>query len=112
VPAAPHLAPAIGDVLYLSDTVTRLSSKSVMRWCVVVAVTGYQVRVVGRSASRRRGVFTPASTLPEFNKDGSFWPASARISLGDATRARNIGKLPEPYLGDVLAQFRRRRRNA
>jgi len=25
-------------------------------------------------------------------------------------RARNVGKLPEPYLGDVLAQFRRRRR--
>jgi hypothetical protein len=112
VSAAPHRAPAIGDVLYLSDTITftRLSSKSVMRWCVVVAVTGYQVRVVGRSASRRRGVFTPAGMLAEFDKDGCFWPASARISLGDAMRARYIGKLPEPYLGGVLAQVRRRRR--
>lgn len=100
----------VGEVLYISDTVTHLSQKQVMRWCVVVVVTGYQVRVVGRSASRRRGVFTPAGTLPEFDKDGRFWPASARISLVDATRARNIGKLPEPYLGDVLAQFRRRRR--
>jgi len=81
-----------------------------MRWCVVVAVTGRHVRVVGRSASRRRGVFTPAGTMHEFDKDGRFWPASARISLGDAMRARNIGKLQEPYLGDVLAQFRRRRR--
>lgn len=103
-------AVAIGDVLYLSDQVTRLSQKPVMRWYVVVAVVGHNVRVVGRSASRRRGVFTPAGTMPEFDKDGRFWPASARISLGEAMRARNIGKLPEPYLGDVLKQFRRRRR--
>ena len=101
---------AVGDVLYLSDTVTHLSQKKVMRWCVVVLVTGYHVRVVGRSASCHRGVFTPAGALPEFDKDGRFWPASARISLADAMRARNIGKLPERYLGDVLAQFRRRRR--
>jgi len=100
----------IGDVLYLSDTVTRLSQKKVMRWCVVVGVAGYQVRVVGRSASRRSGVFTPAGSMPQFDKDGRFWPASARISLADALRARNIGKLPEPYLGKVLVQFRRRRR--
>jgi len=106
----PEGAPAIGDVLYLSDLVTRLSSKPVMRWCVVVSVTGYHVRVVGRSASRRGGILTAAGTMPAFDKDGWFWPASARISLGDAMRARNIGKLPEPYLGDVLEQFRRRRR--
>jgi hypothetical protein len=102
----------IGDVLHLHDHVTRFSTKSVLRWCVVVAITGQQIRVVGRSASRRRGVFTPAGTLPEFDKDGRFWPASARISLSDAMRARNIGKLPEPYLGEVLAQFRRRRRQS
>jgi hypothetical protein len=101
---------AIGDVLYLSDTVTHLSQKKVMRWCVVVAVNGYQVRVGGRSASCRAGVFTPAGTMPQFDKDGRFWPGSARISLADALRARNIGKLPEPYLGEVLVQFRRRRR--
>ena len=101
---------AVGDVLYLSDTVTHLSQKKVMRWCVVVAVSGFAVRVVGRSASCTRGVFTAAGTLAEFDKDGRFWPASARISLADAARARNIGKLPEPYLGDVLTQVRRRRR--
>lgn len=101
---------AIGDILYLSDTVTRLSQKRVMRWCIVVAAASYQVRVVGRSASRRSGVFTPAGTMPQFDKDGWFWPASARISLGDALRARKIGKLPEPYLSEVLVQFRRRRR--
>jgi hypothetical protein len=100
----------IGDVLYLSDKVTRLSNKPVMRWCVVVAITGQHVRVAGRSASRRRGIFTPAGTLPEFDKDGRFWPSSARISRADAMRARNIGKLPEPYLSDVLVQFRRRRK--
>jgi hypothetical protein len=104
--------PEIGDVLYLHDRVTRLSKKDVMRWCVVVAQVGHNVRVVGRSASRRRGVFTPAGTLAEFDKDGRFWPASARVSLADTMRARNIGKLPEPYLADVLEQFRRRRRKS
>ena len=103
---------AIGDVLHLHDHVTRFSNKSVVRWCVVVALVGENVRVVGRSASRRTGVFTPAGTLPEFDRDGYFWPASARVSRSDACRARNIGKLPEPYLGDVLAQFRRRRRKS
>src|SRR4051794_26022102 len=97
-------------MLYLSDTVTHLSQKTVMRWCVVVAINAQQVRGVGRSASCTRGVFTPAGALPEFDKDGRFWPASARIALADAKRARRIGKLPEPYLADVLAQFRRRRR--
>jgi hypothetical protein len=101
---------AIGDVLYLHDNTTRFSPKSVMRWCVVVAVTGQHVRVVGRSASRRTGVHTPAGTMPEFDRDGCFWPASARVSLADARRARNIGRLPEPYFGQVVAQFRRRRR--
>jgi len=57
-----------------------------MRWCIVVVVSGYAVRVVGRSASCTRGVFTPAGTLPEFDMDGRFWPSS-RISLADAARA-------------------------
>lgn len=100
----------MGDVLYLHDNVTRLSQKNVKRWCVVVATAGQQVRVVGRSASRRTGVFTPAATMSEFDRDGHFWPASARVSLADARLARSIGKLPEPYLSQVLAQYRRRRR--
>lgn len=106
----PASGPSIGDVLYLHDNVTRLSKKNVKRWCILVATIGQHVRVVGRSASRRAGVFTPAGTLAEFDRDGYFWPASARISLADARRARNIGKLPEPYLSQVLAQYRRRRR--
>lgn len=101
---------AIGDVLYLHDHVTRFSNKNVKRWCVVVALDGNGVRVVGRSASRRSGVFTPARTMPEFDLPGYFWPSSRRISSRDAASARNIGKLPERYLRQVLAQFRRRRR--
>jgi hypothetical protein len=102
--------PAIGDVVYLHDRVTGFSTKNVMRWCVVVALVGGGVRVMGRSASRRTGVFTPAGTMSEFDRDGHFWPSSRRISAQDAATARNIGKLPQPYLGQVLAQFRRRRR--
>ena len=97
-------------MLYLHDNVTRLSKKNVKRSYVVVATVGHHVRVVGRSASRHTGVFTPAATMPEFDRDGYFWPSSARISFGDARRARNIGRLPEPYLSQVLAQYRRRRR--
>lgn len=108
-PAAPV---RLGEVLYLHDHTTGFSKKSVMRWCVVVAIVGQHVRVVGRSASRGHGVFTPAATMAEFDRDGSFWPASARISFDDARRARSIGSLPEPYLGQVLAQYRRRRRRA
>jgi hypothetical protein len=100
----------VGAVLYLHDRVTRFSEKNVLRWCVVVAIIDATVRVVGRSASRRTGVFTPAGTMPEFDRDGHFWPSSRRIARADAERAGNIGKLPEPYLGEVLAQFRRRRR--
>lgn len=102
----------IGEVLHLHDRVTHFSEKNVLRWCVVVAVVGTSVRVVGRSASRRTGVFTPADALLEFDRDGYFWPASRRIARADAERARRIGKLPEPYLGQALAQFRRRRRKA
>lgn len=108
--AAEAPQPAIGDVLYLHDYVTHFSNKNVMRWCVVVAVVAGGIRVVGRSASRRGGVFTPAGVLPEFDRDGYFWPSSRRISAKDAASARNIGKLPEPFLGQVLTQFRRRRR--
>ena len=108
--AASGPRPVIGDVLYLHDRVTGFSNKNVMRWCVVVALVGGGVRVVGRSASRRTGVFTPARALPGFDRDGHFWPSSRRISAQDAASARNIGKLPQPYLGQVLAQFRRPRR--
>lgn len=99
----------IGEVLRLHENVTRFSTRNVVRWCVVVAIVGQSVRVVGRSASVRRGVFTPAGTLPEFDRDGYFWPSSARISKSDAERARRIGQLPEPYLSQVLALFRQRK---
>lgn len=104
-PSSGSPSPAIGDVLYIHDRVTHFSRKNVMRWCMVAAVTGPHVRVVGRSASSSSGVFTPAGTLPEFDLDGRFWPASRRVSLPAARKCRNIGLLPEPYRGQVLAQY-------
>jgi hypothetical protein len=100
----------VGDVLHLHERVTRFSAKNVLRWTVVVTVGSSRVRVVGRTASGSRGVFTPAGLLQEFDLDGYFWPASAVISRDEAERAGRIGTLPEPYRTQVLAQYRRRRR--
>lgn len=100
----------VGDVLSISDTVTGFSSKNVMRWWFVAAITGFSVRIVPRSATARGGVFTPASSMPEFTKDGWFRPMSLPLALVDALACRNIGQLSEPYRTQVLAQSRRRRR--
>lgn len=110
-PSSAAAAPAIGDVIRVDDRITRFSKKkrNRMRWCMVAAVFGPHVRVVGRTATGRSGVFTPALTLPQFDRDGYFWPGSARIPLSIAAGCRNIGQLPEPYRSQVLAQTRRRR---
>lgn len=98
----PVTDPKVGDVLYLPDSLTRLSRKDCMRWCVVTAVFGQNVRVAGRSTTRTDGVAVAASVMAEFTKDGWFPRPPVRISLADARAARNIGQLPDPYLFQVL----------
>jgi hypothetical protein len=92
----------VGDVLYLHDGVTGFSGKNCMRWCVVTAVVGRHVRVVGRSASRTDGVPVPKNVMEEFSADGWMLRPPLRIPMTDATGARNIGCLPSPYLEQVL----------
>jgi hypothetical protein len=93
---------AVGSVLYLHESITGFSGKDRMRWCVVTAVVGRNVRVAGRSATRTDGVPVPKGVLPEFDKDGWFPRPPVRIAMVDAVAARNVGLLPEPYLFQVL----------
>lgn len=93
---------AVGDVLYLHERVTRLSGKDRMRWCIVTAVIGRNVRVAGRSTTRKDGVPVPETAMDQFDKDGWVPRPSVRISLADALDARNIGPLPDHYLQQVL----------
>lgn len=93
---------APGDVIYLHESVTRLSRKDRMRWCVVTAIAGPHVRVVGRSTTRTDGVPVPAAVMPEFTREGWFPRPPVRVTLPDAQAARNIGRLPEPYLTQIL----------
>jgi hypothetical protein len=92
----------VGDVLYLHESITRFSAKDCMRWCVVTAVVGRSVRVAGRSTTRTDGVPVPASVMRNFSVDGWFPRPPVRISLADAQAARNIGRMPDPYLSQVL----------
>jgi hypothetical protein len=49
----------VGDVLRLNDLDTGFSSKDVLRWCIVTAVIGSNVRVAGRSTTREDGFPIP-----------------------------------------------------
>lgn len=92
----------VGDVLYLHESITRFSRKDCLRWCVVTAVFGRNVRVAGRSTTRTDGVSVPSAVMPEFTVDGWIPRPPVRISLADAAAARNVGRLPEPYLTQVM----------
>ncbi len=92
----------VGDVLHLHDHLTGFSQKDRLRWCVVTAVFGRNVRVAGRSTTRTDGVPVPSTVKDEFTKDGWILRPAMRIALADAPAARNIGALPDHYLQQVL----------
>ena len=92
----------VGDVIYLHDSVTRLSRKDVMRWCIVSGIVGPSVRVAGRSTTREDGVQIPRTAKAEFTADGWIPRPAVRISLAEAQAARNIGALPDHYVAQVL----------
>ncbi|MGA2163941.1 MAG: hypothetical protein ABSH36_05680 [Solirubrobacteraceae bacterium] len=92
----------VGDVLYLHDTITHFSRKDVLRWCIVTAIIGRNVRVAGRSTTRQDGVPIPATAMAEFTADGWIPRPAVRIALAEARAAHNIGPLPNHYLQQVL----------
>jgi len=100
---------AIGDILYLHDHETKASDKDIMRWCMVIAITGSMLRVAPRSATNPGPVFCPAEAMKRFTKDGWFsrWAISVPVAVADA--AENIGQLREPERTQVLELFARRR---
>jgi hypothetical protein len=97
-----HPTVAVGDVLHVSDRVSRFSKKKSKRWCIVVEVTSAGVRLAFRSASRKEGVKIPMEAMDEFDKDGWVSRDTLRISHADAARSRNIGPIDEHYLKQIL----------
>ncbi len=89
-------------MLHLPDRITGFSTKDTLRWCIVTAVVGRNVRVAGRSTTRQDGLPVPAEVMPEFDKDGWVPRPPLRIPWAEAAAARNIGPLPESYLKQVL----------
>jgi hypothetical protein len=99
----------VGDIVHLHDWDTTASKKDVMRWCMVVGITGSTARVAPRSASKSGKVFTSAELMDAFTRDGCFsrWSLPVPVSLLESVR--NIGQLPEPERSQVLSLFHRRR---
>ena len=77
---------------------------------VVIVVRGRCVRVVPQSTEGSRGVLVPDGIV-EGLEEGWFVPWSTSASVSYAASREAMGELlPDPYLRDVIAQWRRRRR--
>jgi hypothetical protein len=100
---------AVGDVLTLHDADTGASDKNVTRPCMVIAVASTIVVVAPRSVSVSGPVPTPISASPGFSKPGSFSRWRRPVGRAAAEAAPNHGQLAEPYRGQVLALFSRKR---
>lgn len=93
----------VGDVLMLHDLDTGASKKSVIRPCMVVAMTAAIVIVAPRTTSGSGEVPTPAGAAKGLNKDGRFGSWRCRVPRQIAEAAQNNGQLNEPYRSEVLA---------
>jgi hypothetical protein len=103
-------APIVGELLKMSDLVTGFSPDNPKenRPYVVLRVTGRRVRVVPQSSEGGRGVYIPDGTAGL--EEGWFVPWSTTVSVRYAASRPPIGHLPrDPYLDDVIAQWRDRR---
>ncbi len=77
---------------------------------VVIAARGRRVRVVPQSTAGSRGVFVPDGVV-EGLEEGWFVPWSTTVSVSYAVSREVVGEpLPDPYLRDVIGQWRCRRR--
>lgn len=107
---------AIGDLYRLPDLLTAFSeNRTKQRWCMVVTVDKYSVRVVPRSASSDDGLLVLKSARPDcFTEDDRFYDDWSSILLADLRDYDNRGQLPHPCREEILDQYResqaRRRR--
>jgi hypothetical protein len=105
-------APLVGELLKMSDLVTGFSPDNPKenRPYAVIGVTGRRVRVVPQSTEGEHGVHVPDGVV-EGLEEGWFVPWSTTVSVRYAASRPAIGLLPrDPYLDDVLDQWRNRRR--
>ena len=95
----------------MSDLVTGFSPDNPKenRPYVVIATGGRRVRVVPQSTEGSHGIHLPDGAI-EGVEEGWFVPWSTTVSVGYAASRETIGELlPDPYLRDVIGQWRRRR---
>jgi hypothetical protein len=92
----------VGDVVQLHDAVAGFSGGDRLRWFVVTAVVGRNVRVAGCSSTRTDGVPVPSSAMEAFDRDVWVLRPPVRTALADIETARNAGQLPSAYVDKVL----------
>jgi hypothetical protein len=104
-------APLRGELLKMSDRDTGFSPDNPKenRPYVVIGVSGRRVRVVPQSSEGDRGVHVPEGAVDGLD-EGWFVPWSTTVSVRHAASRPAIGHLPATYLGQVTAQWGRRRR--
>jgi hypothetical protein len=104
--------PLVGELLKMDDRFTGFSPDNPKenRPYVVIAARGRRVRVVPQSTEGSRGVFLPDGVV-EGLEEGWFVPWSTTVAVSYAVSREAVGELlPDPYLRDVIGQWKRRRR--
>ncbi len=75
---------------------------------VVIGTPGRRVRVVPQSTEGSRGLFVPDGVV-EGLEEGWFVPWSTTVAVGYAVSREAVGGLlPDPYLSEVIGQWKRR----
>ncbi|HXV06311.1 MAG TPA: hypothetical protein VFP23_10450 [Solirubrobacterales bacterium] len=93
----------VGDVLMLDDRDTGASKKSVVRPCMVIAMSTAIAIVAPRTTSGSGEVSTPIGAAKGLNREGRFGSWRCRVPRAIAEAAQNNGQLGEPYRSEVLA---------
>jgi hypothetical protein len=111
--------PDLGDLYRLPDRLTGFSDDlQKVRWCAVVEVARYSVRVAPRSKTSEAGVYVARDVMPHlFSDDGRFYDDWKSIPLADLRGYDLRGRLPaaardavvDQYLASEARKIRRRR---
>jgi hypothetical protein len=100
----------IGDMYRLPDRLTGFSTDLVKeRWCMVVHVDRFSVRVVPRTASddpAGAGVYVPKEAMSRFTKNGRFYDDFRSIPTVTLRDYQPAEPLPAEYRDRVVKQYR------